>query len=480
MSGLQGRHWSVFYSSLAALLVTVVVGPLLGSLLEGGMVSRSMPADFVATMQFAPTLLDNMSMSFSYVNYANRYLNADLPSFMTSEYALTPFAISNDKDIEYQDKENWTVPTTVYFADMKCIDAITTICLRTGDIPSLNVAPNQTNYAEPCLTNGLGQVTWPPVHGGDWSIPNGTMFYALTVDDYDDKSLYYLVSLATRMGLSPPNDGRYVSTFCRPQYWSQSVKAIVGNVSGAIVVYDYSPTAMAEPMEINNETFLYHAWLYGAAEGSTDKSQYLSVLAPFNYVNQTDFSDVCCGIETWVKASMVGDVERFFDRKVLVDLLKGEFKFLFASAVRNSLMMPVSSGAERVLITGQRQFSSFGIVVEYAIAMTLIATLVIVSLLNLLVLLTTTSVASQLIDDPDSIATQMTLASNSPALLERFSKVNDHEIKGSTVIHGFLDKSKFCMILDEIEGSRVEERITFQESPQDAGMSSSGSTSDFN
>jgi len=49
------------------------VGPLLGSVLNGGMVVQSEPADFVTTMQFDSTLSENLSMSFSYINYANKY-----------------------------------------------------------------------------------------------------------------------------------------------------------------------------------------------------------------------------------------------------------------------------------------------------------------------------------------------------------------------------------------------------------------------
>lgn len=126
---VRRRHWPVFCSSLAIVLVTWGIVPTQSGIFSVRQVTRNFEAPFNLSNAFIPADRQAKSLTYHYAQsaYAIATLNETLPPFMALDYTLAPFTPPKSfDDLKKLDISRGvgtlSAPTTKYFFEIECED----------------------------------------------------------------------------------------------------------------------------------------------------------------------------------------------------------------------------------------------------------------------------------------------------------------------------------------------------------------------
>jgi len=142
VSAFRKRHWTVFCSSMVALLAAYAVTPLMSAILTKETIERSIDFD-VTSYTILPRDLqaDGLSALFSHRAYGYKLLGDPIPAFSTGEFGVLPFAPAADVTVSIAHggycsegmlkpwksqlpPGRWVANTTLYEADLECVEAV--------------------------------------------------------------------------------------------------------------------------------------------------------------------------------------------------------------------------------------------------------------------------------------------------------------------------------------------------------------------
>ncbi|KAI5854475.1 hypothetical protein BZA05DRAFT_468136 [Tricharina praecox] len=122
LTAFRKRNWTVFCSSTVALLTAYAATPLMSAILTKETIERSIDFD-VMSNAILPVSQQAQSVSalFSYLVYGYKLLGDPMPAFSTENFGVLPFAPAIDLPIS---RGEWVVNTTLYEADLDCVEAV--------------------------------------------------------------------------------------------------------------------------------------------------------------------------------------------------------------------------------------------------------------------------------------------------------------------------------------------------------------------
>ena len=139
---LKRRHWTIVLVSSTFILVSLVLPPLQSSLIGITSVTLDDPITFQSWQQLQDSEIQSQKFTAEYINHAYSIINdgASLPSFVTYEYAVSPFRLGSKSASV---NETWTAETQVFWAQPSCVELPKASELNR---PADRIVDNNTNF----------------------------------------------------------------------------------------------------------------------------------------------------------------------------------------------------------------------------------------------------------------------------------------------------------------------------------------------
>lgn len=140
------RHWTVFCSGLAIVLIGFVITPFQSAIFSNDTITVVQNVPFIPTEGLLPPSeqASKLDASFLSAAYAYTWLGQKLPAFTSPQYAVIPSYAANTT-MKPLGQEIWKMPTTLFQADLDCSPADVT--------PYVDLDFNVTHYN---ISNGQG------------------------------------------------------------------------------------------------------------------------------------------------------------------------------------------------------------------------------------------------------------------------------------------------------------------------------------
>lgn len=351
--------------------------PLAGSILTTNRALINSDQQFVKTSTFEASKIANVGSDFTYQAFAWNFLNASMPEMMTETFAIDPVEPGDHIPIS---GENWTVPTTMYWATLDCKLA-DLANLSTGLTESQGTAKNYfydgKDWSSDMITPIQNRSVAPEMYGEwvyNWNITDSlypsqrdSETGKLTLSDdkrtHDEFFLVLIQYPTTSAANFTINPRGAHPLFCKPAYWSAPVEATIALHADRTNITRWEKKGAQQPLQFNT-TLLHNLWTYGVfgdVNVSTDDVNPLNALpVPANYLNDTQLyrgqqsaihSKAWGGgvrlenIVSWAFARAHSDYEGLLDNHspMMKDTLNSTLNNLFAFAMQHVLRDPDSS-----------------------------------------------------------------------------------------------------------------------------------------
>ncbi|KAF2792711.1 hypothetical protein K505DRAFT_375878 [Melanomma pulvis-pyrius CBS 109.77] len=445
ITALKSRHWPVFFSSMAVVLVAWGIVPIQAGIFSTELITRTFPSTFVVSTSFIPASEQETKLSthFARSTYGIFMLNETLPPYMTRNYALTPF---KPIDAEDQSDGNWTAPTTLYSLDLQCEEA--------------QAVQKETFYESISYESsaGLGGCSF----GSElWQVGNETIgmppagrtrnessgyftvkeFSARHVgywgNDYADESLEgYCADGANQTFLAlftrnkkreddPPQNA--TSIYCKSVYYSQDVNATVDVRTKRPL--EVVPLGTKQPLAPNIfNTSLHESRLNRGGARQSVREDSLPITTFPTYEGQladTNLSMAQGGARQPMAAlaALIDGLplEQYINPEALGKSYEKAYRLLFVTSIVEVLD---GNYVESKHADGQRHLSSEAVILEPVFTYIVEGLLSIVSIATVALLYLSVTREKNLQSDPNTIASVMSLVADNQPLLSELQRMD--------------------------------------------------------
>ena len=290
------RHWSVFASGMAMVLILWVITPLQSSLLTIESVDRVIPTQFEPAAEFKTNRSKELDSDFFLESYYVTWLGQEIGAFMTKEFVTQPFVpqdYNSSYPTGYRGNVSWIAEVTGYQTHVDCTPANISAPGENGD-DVYTFATDKCSHRINPLLGGAGPVTRNLMYIGHGSISNSGQDY-LRKSNCPADNIFLGV-----WAKSQSTSARKVSgIFCKSSYSSSKVNITFDATSWSITNY----SVIGEPKKLPTEHGIINI---------TSFEQYLAKGAP----ESTDGRLVPTGVPSthprssdWTLSSPVGPVE---------------------------------------------------------------------------------------------------------------------------------------------------------------------------
>ncbi|KAI9830035.1 MAG: hypothetical protein M1819_005865 [Sarea resinae] len=401
------RHWSVFCAGTAMVIIFWVITPLQSAVFSTSTITRSAPILTYTSSKLLPVSAQSDALDGVFLTntYGILWLDQKLPSFTTKEYVLAPFGnvrFVSDKGLN----QTRTAPTLLYSTDLSCHPANIS-----------NVEPYIYSFSDNrgCET----KLSFPmPSHGEQYSLG----YYSLS----NTCSAEFANNTLAVWSFLPngTSDWRHTAVFCETSYYYQAVNATVNMPDDSVV----SVSVPGPKIPLRETQFNYSAFetvitdnlqepeypAPGKDYATMDILELSSRLKQYDLV-ATDSASVP-NIVGFALGGSNFSIEQYSQPANLHAAFEAAHRLLFVLAF-NELSVPSGpiSGAEK---PGMEMSRVEAVVVVRTFAILVECFLVVIIILSVFILLISSSRASKLCRDPNSISSIMALASGNCEILE--------------------------------------------------------------
>ncbi|KAK7954548.1 hypothetical protein PG988_015242 [Apiospora saccharicola] len=431
------RHWPVFLSGMAVLVISCAITPLQGALFKIERLAVSVDAPFLAASGLPPVGSQSRRMDAMLMNtaYATTFLEHPLPPFTTPNYALLPAPYQGGPDL-VQAETNFTVATTKLATDLACWPATAaydrdanSYTLTNGRGCSIENIPvdNETPYT-------MHYIGWETNSWSEYGLNQPRLCSS-------ENSHQILVVWAKRYSkYTFSNTDRYWSpgqvemtaSFCETRYWKQRVLASLS--SDQSVLHD-EPLGPPETLGISEfNTTAFESFMSGGQP--PDPSDGAGSRTAEDYIEHAGFRF----------GGNVTDLSVYSDPERLTKTFEAMHQRMFSLTVgrMNSL-----DARPDLYVAGTAIVPRYGITVSRRFAIAVESLLLVVAILNVCLLWTCRRGHSKLTSDPVSIREVANLAKQSNllrAVLSGIDAESDDELRTA------LQKYWFCLRVVGDEG----------------------------
>ncbi|KAM0723685.1 hypothetical protein Q7P37_000673 [Cladosporium fusiforme] len=440
-TSFKRRHWPVFVSSCALILVAWGVTPLQGAIFATDTVTKSGTEPMQLSNHHLSIEDQATEVTANYTYSASNivWLGERLPAFMTRETAFSAFRL--DSHEPHQTKETWTARTTSFGLDLSCESPVLN---RTDDrlesshgcrVP-LAFGPDGTDIVgDPDQQNEIKEFS--AFFAGNQN-HDGLSDYYLSPYCPDDVTNVFMIAFAKSRQSDTAPPGPVTRLFCQASYFEQAATTTVNRADGNVLdATDLGPQTPLRPGLFN--TSLFEWQVNSAAQQNTVRGVIPSSDWP-NQDAQLEQLALTMSISQVKSSKVIGlaigayerPLEDYLDPQVLAAMFQAYHRLLFARAMADVLSIDFE-GAD--MIAGMRTYQTEAIRVVPGFAYAVEALLGLVAILGCILLVMTWNNSLILQTDPGSVTALMELVSGQETLLDQFSQHDQstsHLLKAET------------------------------------------------
>lgn len=396
------RHWPVFITGSIMMLIFWAITPLQGSIFGKQAVTVSREAVMSIRSGFIPVEEQAALIDASVLNaaYGTAWYEQDLPGYTTTDFALLPFSPASNATPRVE--ETWTVNTTKFATSLDCWPSTITTTIE---------AVQGGQYL---FDNGRGCAQNISMSGGKEGHYNVQYigyksdahldWYLASPECGPESSHQFLAIFGQGSGTGAnATFGNITAMFCEPSYTQQGVSVTVDATTGRPL--EKSLTALAEPSPLDNSVFNISAFEFLMHAG------FSSVVVPRDYPDNlilNQYAKLYKSNISWPTTNMVGfavglhngTISDFLNTTVIQESYAAAHRLVFSSAISKL----VSNAGDQRTGDGLVQYTAYGIVVSRPLSIAVESLLGVVALMAVALLYTVVRSDSNLVSDPDSIA----------------------------------------------------------------------------
>ncbi|GAB7347094.1 hypothetical protein MBLNU459_g3224t1 [Dothideomycetes sp. NU459] len=367
---LKNRHWPVFSVSLVIVVTFWAVTPLQSGIFATENRTLSSTVPMLSSTSYLPIGKQTNLTSVYAQHVANiAWLNETLPSYMTRDAILSPFAPAEHSDFEKN--ETWFGSTRLFSVDVTCEQAV----FIDTDFGGVYNGTNGCSYeAPPLIAPDSNDSTkyLDTIYVG-YQDENGFAEYYLSSACPQNQSHTFFVRMASVSGrtirnhtleyaTALPEQGNSTALYCEPRYYSQLGNATVS--AGGQEVLAFVPTGDKEPLPQGMFDIDAFEWNMNSAQTQDydargdfpttawpdQMSHFLDTHLDLNY-----FPKMCA----FALACYQRPLEDYLDPVILARSYEAAYRLLFARQMAD-ILQPNYKGA--VQVAGTRTFEAQGVV----------------------------------------------------------------------------------------------------------------------
>ncbi|KAI5461397.1 hypothetical protein BGZ63DRAFT_356587 [Mariannaea sp. PMI_226] len=419
------KHWPVFFSGTAMVIVFWLITPLQSAILGTDSVVQKVDAQVgvrseLQALQQQETLLNTEILN---TGYAIGWLDQPYPPFTTSSYALLPFYLE-DTSVPAMVQSNWTANTTKLSTELSCWPA--------------DVVPKSPKNTSTSFYFLNGQGCNATIGFNQWA--NYTMLYiGYYGSPYSDfwlggpkcvetaNSTHQFLAIWAKPGPFSAENVTDIGTpqfnitaiYCQPRYYKQQVLATVESSTLKPVNSSIRPVGPIEPL--TEQEFNSTAFEFLLGNGITDvitKRDYpfISVVEQQPRLNDTGIDRPASNMVGYALAGRDLPVTAYSDPKTLAKVYGDAHRHLFSVAI-NQLLINNTETSEP---TGSAEFYLYGVVVSRVFATIVESLLGVIACFTLLLMWLSRNSWSNLPHNPSSLRRYIDITRDSPEILRQF------------------------------------------------------------
>lgn len=427
-TSFKRKHWPVFMSSCALIMVVWGVTPLQGAIFATDTVTKSTTEQMQLSNHYLSIEDQTTEVTANYTYSASNivWIGERLPAFMTRDAAFSAFRL--DSSETQQMEETWTARTTSFSVDLNC------------ETPVLNETDNTLGSSFGCsVPLEFGPDGTDVIGDPDrmYEIKEFSAFFAGN-QNHDGLSDYYLspycpknvtdvfmVSFARNRPSDTAPPGHVNRLFCQTSYFEQAATTTVRRANGSVLdAIDFGPKIPLRSGLFN--TSLFEWQINSAAQQNTVRGDIPSTEWP-NQDAQLAEMPLTLTASQVTSLKVIGlaigayrkPLEDYLDPQVFATLFQQYHRLLFARAMADVLSVDFD-GADTIDGTRSYQTQTIRTVPGFAYAVE--GLLALIALLAAVLLAMTWNSQLILQNDPDSVMALMKLVSGQNTILKQFSR----------------------------------------------------------
>ncbi|KAH7163537.1 hypothetical protein B0J13DRAFT_538772 [Dactylonectria estremocensis] len=449
------KHWPVFLSGFAVVLIFWVMTPLQSSLLGIASSTQTISATAVNRSRLLPREEQKVNTRFTNMAYAIGWLGQSYPAFATKDYALLPFYVNDDVDDASisNTQRNWTAETKKLWSEFSCSPAIVSKAKGKSQYNFQGIGCNASLRLDATSFN----VTVAYMDNLPDIIYNQTSYSCNTSSDTLYSALVYWYKRLDNSSDEAPLFN-ITAMHCDLFFHEQQVLATV--TSGDLQPVHDSIKPLSEPTNLTSKEIDMDSYLRSLPTFQTRTFSSTEDLVNRQFPEMralesaTNISVDLNPIFRYAIAERNESVEVLLDPSQLQGLVQGVHKQLFSLSITDRLTNDSTTTANS---TATSTFYLTGIVVSRAFAAVLESLLLLVTLMAVMVLYFARTSASALTSNPSSISQLMDIAHNSPEVADLFRPLDTASEKS---IARSLEGTMFQLVSDPV--SKCNELVATQ------------------
>ncbi|OBT67469.1 hypothetical protein VE03_03067 [Pseudogymnoascus sp. 23342-1-I1] len=419
------RHWAVFITGSAMMLVAWAIVPFQSAIFSTGIVTRTRESLMATTGSLMPLENQKVALHSQFLNtaYGVSWLDQNVPPYTTKEYALQPFS-PIASDATYSGNDTWSSSTLAYYTNLTCTPA--------------TVKPVRADSY--IFDSGNGCVTYEIAPQG----ASSSKFVVMYIPYYDDPNIDWALQNEnctiehSNNFLAVWGEAQYIGNttyrkfgnisaqFCRPTYHVRPVTATVNATSHSVInIDDKSVTDMDSPLPETDFNITNFEYIIGTGASQYHVSRPLeNDLPDISLVQQLprllkfNISGPFNNMVGYGMAASSGQVKDLADPSQMHKAFESAHKLLFSTAVAAMITSKEPTTYERIGLIIDQPGSiifvrSFSIAVEVFLA--------VVGILTCVLWLVYQQRQTNMTQDPASISDIMRLVCNTKEPLQGFN-----------------------------------------------------------
>ncbi|KAH6955319.1 hypothetical protein DER45DRAFT_489256 [Fusarium avenaceum] len=445
------KHWPVFFSGTAMVMVFWLLTPLQSALLGTDVVAQNNSVSIGVRSQLIPVKEQVSRLDPEFLNngYAVGWLNQPFPPFMTPKYALLPFHV--DKDPAPPGVQtNWTAETTKLSTELDCWPA---------DVYNQQIRPETGRE----FLNGQGcnatlnmptSMNFSMYYVGYYSNPYADYYLGSPYCNRTQNSTHQFLAVwvqGTKIPgkLVPEYD--ITAVYCLPTYYKQRVLVRVKSSTyepDTDTMEPLSPKEILTDKEFNSTAFEY-VLANGVAEDLPPRDfPFTTVVEQHPRLNGTGLHLPVSNMVGYALAGKNAPMTAYSSHESLAKAYNSAHQYLFSLAVHQLLV----NGTQMSNHTATVDYYLTGVVVSRLFATCVESLLVVIALFTALVLWFCRTSPSNLPMNPSSITRYIDIFRNSPHLLDSFSSMDNADEK---CLFEDFRQDNVRLLLDQSKNSQV-------------------------
>lgn len=396
------RHWPVFITGSVMMLIFWTITPMQGAIFGKQAVTVSRGAVMSIRSGFIPVGEQAAVIDASILNaaYGTAWYEQDLPEYTTADYALLPFSPVSNATLGV--KETWTVNTTKFATSLDCWPSTITTTIEAVQ-GGQYLFDNNRGCAQNISMSGGKERYYNMQYIGYKS--DAHLDWHLASTECESEFSHQFLAIVGQGSGTGANAtfGNMTAMFCEPSYTQQEVSVTVDATTGRPL--EKSLTELAAPSPLENSVFNISAFEFLLHAG------FSSVVVPRDYPDNlilNQYAKLYKSNISWPTTNMVGfaiglhngTMSDFLNTTVIRESYAAAHRLVFSSAISTL----VSNAGPRRTSDGLVQYTAYGIIVSRPISIVVETLLGVVALMAIALLYTIIRSHSNLVSDPDSIA----------------------------------------------------------------------------